>query len=259
MSCSWKLLISPPADGSWNMAVDEYILGRFESRDKPVLRFYSWHPPTISLGYAQTLQRHIDVEACRQRGIRIVRRPTGGKAVLHDRELTYSIIGRLGQLPFESDLLSSYREIARAFQEGFKEMGLNAEMAPKQKKAAGAGISSCFAQPSAYEITIHDRKILGSAQKRTRSGVLQHGSLLFEYHDSDWNVLMLRNRGENVDRITSLKRELGFTPELDWVQNSLRIGFQKTFNIEFEPLILTPAMEDEINAIARSAYPNLVL
>jgi len=177
MSAVWRLIVDSPARGAWNMAVDEAILeqaGRGES--PPTLRLYDWQPACLSLGYAQPFA-DADVVRLQERGWELVRRPTGGRAILHVDELTYSVSAPASEALLAGSLLESYNRLAAALLHGVRLLGLDAQM----KAAPGADRHSlnpvCFEVPSAYEITVDGRKLIGSAQARRRDGVLQHGSL----------------------------------------------------------------------------------
>jgi len=173
----WRLLITPPARGAWNMAVDEAILeyiGRNESR--PTLRLYAWDPACLSLGHAQPFS-DVDVNRLKARGWEVVRRATGGRAILHTDELTYSVIAPNDEPRVSGTVLESYNRLAQALLVAIKELELAVEM--KEGKADGNGTPNpiCFEVPSTYEITVDGKKLIGSAQARKKEGVLQHGSL----------------------------------------------------------------------------------
>jgi len=173
----WRLLITPPARGAWNMAVDEAILeyiGRNESR--PTLRLYAWDPACLSLGHAQPFS-DVDVNRLKARGWEVVRRATGGRAILHTDELTYSVIAPNDEPRVAGTVLESYNRLALALLVAIKDLELAVEM--KEGKADGNGTPNpiCFEVPSTYEITVDGKKLIGSAQARKKEGVLQHGSL----------------------------------------------------------------------------------
>ena len=173
----WRLLITPPARGAWNMAVDESILehiGRGES--VPTLRLYAWDPACLSLGHAQPFS-DVDVDRLKERSWEVVRRATGGRAILHTDELTYSVIAPNDEPRVEGGVLESYNRLAEALLFAVKILELPVEM--KEGKADGDGRTNpiCFEVPSTYEITVNGKKLIGSAQARKKEGVLQHGSL----------------------------------------------------------------------------------
>ena len=174
---NWRLLITPPAHGAWNMAADESILehiGRGESA--PTLRLYAWSPPCLSLGSAQPFS-DVDVNRLNQRGWEVVRRATGGRAILHTDELTYSVIAPANEPRVEGSVLESYNRLAQALLLAVKTLELPVEM--KEGKAGENTTPNpvCFEVPSTYEITVNGKKLIGSAQARKKDGVLQHGSL----------------------------------------------------------------------------------
>lgn len=178
---AWRLLLDEPAAGAWNMAVDEVVLdGVASGSAPPTVRFYGWNPPCLSLGYFQSFAV-VDVHACRGLGIDIVRRPTGGRAILHDRELTYSVALPAAVLGQDRGILPSYHRISRALQAGLAGLGIATTMAPESAAAATAEHGPiCFDRPSAHEILLDGRKLIGSAQVRRASALLQHGSILIE-------------------------------------------------------------------------------
>ena len=174
---TWRLLITPPARGAWNMAVDEAILehsGRGASI--PTLRLYAWEPACLSLGHAQPFS-DVDVERLKQRGWEVVRRATGGRAILHTDELTYSVIAPNDEPRVAGTVLESYNRLAQALLLAVKNLDLSVEL--KEGKAYGNDMPNpvCFEVPSTYEITVDGKKLIGSAQARKKDGVLQHGSL----------------------------------------------------------------------------------
>jgi lipoate-protein ligase A len=180
-SQEWRLILNSPASGAWNMAVDESILeavGRHEA--PPTLRLYAWDPPCLSLGYAQPLA-DVDLTRLHTLGWDIVRRPTGGRAILHTDELTYSIIGSYDESLLKGNLLESYNAIARGLLAALQEIEIEASMAFKDGSPSQAITKQanpiCFESPSRYEITVNQKKLIGSAQARRRDGVLQHGTL----------------------------------------------------------------------------------
>jgi lipoyl(octanoyl) transferase len=181
MSDAWRLLVDAPAAGSWNMAVDEVLLeGVVAGTAAPTLRFYRWAPPCLSLGYFQAFDV-VDLDGCRALGVDIVRRTTGGRAILHDRELTYSVVLPALMMGHDGGVLASYYRLSLALQEGLRRLGVRATLAP-QSAATGSPAHGpvCFDRPSAHEILLDGRKLVGSAQVRRGGALLQHGSILIE-------------------------------------------------------------------------------
>jgi len=173
----WRLLITPPAHGAWNMAVDESILEHIHRGESlPTLRLYTWNPPCLSLGYAQPFA-DVDVARLRSHGWEVVRRATGGRAILHTDELTYSVIAPSNEPRVEGSVLESYNRLAQALLLAVQTLEIPVEM--KEGKASESATLNpvCFEVPSTYEITVNGKKLIGSAQARKKEGVLQHGSL----------------------------------------------------------------------------------
>ena len=184
---TWRLLITPPARGAWNMALDEAILehiGRGESI--PTLRLYAWEPACLSLGHAQPFA-DVDMRRLKERGWEVVRRLTGGRAILHTDEITYSVIAPNEEPRVAGTVLESYNRLAQALLLAVQELDLPVEMKDHLSRVDRASISNgdnptylnpvCFEVPSSYEITVNGKKLIGSAQARKKEGVLQHGSL----------------------------------------------------------------------------------
>jgi lipoate-protein ligase A len=174
---TWRLLITPPAHGAWNMALDEAILehiGRGESI--PTIRLYAWDPPCLSLGQAQPFA-DVDMARLMERGWEVVRRATGGRAILHTDELTYSVIAPNEEPRVAGTVLESYNRLAQALLLAVKELELPVEMKEGRVNNGSVPNPVCFEVPSTYEITVDGKKLIGSAQARKKEGVLQHGSL----------------------------------------------------------------------------------
>jgi len=173
----WRLIITPPARGAWNMALDQSILehiGRGEST--PTLRLYAWTPACLSLGHAQPFA-DVDTARLKERGWEVVRRATGGRAILHTDELTYSVIAPSDEPRVEGSVLESYNRLAQALLRAVKQLEVPVEMKEGKVTESATPNPICFEVPSTYEITVDGKKLIGSAQARKKEGVLQHGSL----------------------------------------------------------------------------------
>lgn len=174
---TWRLLITPPGRGAWNMALDEAILEHSGRRDSlPTLRLYAWNPACLSLGHAQPFA-DVDTVRLKERGWEVVRRLTGGRAILHTDEITYSVIAPSDEPRVAGTVLESYNRLAGALLLAVQKLDLQVEL--KEGKAADTAAPNpvCFEVPSTYEITVNGKKLIGSAQARRKEGVLQHGSL----------------------------------------------------------------------------------
>jgi lipoate-protein ligase A len=169
------LLYDEPMDGARNMARDEALLRAVGAgQSPPTLRLYAWRPPTISLGYGQRVTE-VDEARLAERGWGLVRRLTGGRAILHADELTYSITLPQGHALAQGSVIDSYRRISAALLAMAQRLGIAPEAQPSE--ATGAASPVCFETPSHYELTFGGRKLAGSAQARRHGGLLQHGSL----------------------------------------------------------------------------------
>jgi lipoyl(octanoyl) transferase len=177
----WDLILDNALDGRTNMAIDAALLDEVEAApdSKTVVRFYTWARPAVSLGKNQKIDRAVDVEFCAARGIDIVHRPTGGRAVLHDDELTYAVISNDTSY-FGDTIYGNYKRVSEALCAGFNNLGIPAVLASDTRKPNALeddGDPPCFLSPSRYELMVNGRKIVGSAQRRIRRSFLQHGSM----------------------------------------------------------------------------------
>jgi lipoate-protein ligase A len=179
----WRLINSGFQTGAMNMALDEALLNSVANGDSlPVLRFYRWRPATVTLGYAQSVFKDLDLDVCRRAGLDVVRRSTGGRAVLHDNEVTYSVIAPFNKGLFGNSILDCYRVISEVLQRTLVQLSLPAQLVPGKLRddSQSATKAICFTAPSQYELVINDRKVAGSAQKRQGQVFLQHGSIPIE-------------------------------------------------------------------------------
>jgi len=182
------LLLSDPADGATNMAVDEALLRRASHTGDVFYRVYAWAAPTVSLGRNQPARGCYDLELATARGIEFVRRPTGGRAILHHREITYSVaapIGAYGTLP------ESYHAINRLLVEALRTLGVDAREAEASSRAPTPSTAPCFDSPVSGELVAGGQKLVGSAQVRDGHAFLQHGSILVEDDQSILTELLV--------------------------------------------------------------------
>ncbi|MBW2315281.1 MAG: lipoate--protein ligase family protein [Deltaproteobacteria bacterium] len=177
LTAPWRLVEDGAASGPHNMGVDEALLASAQASGRATLRLYRWDGPWLSLGYGQKLSPE-RAEACRRAGVGVVRRRTGGLAVLHGADLTYTVAAPEAALP--PGLQGSYCLVADALCEAFAQLGVEVERTPACRPASGAGRRAgfdCFAVPAPDELLAGGRKLAGSAQRRSRGAVLQHGSI----------------------------------------------------------------------------------
>lgn len=237
---TWRLLVHGPARGSWNMAVDEAIARLAGAgRVPPTLRFYAWTPPCISLGRHQPIA-DIDVEKARAHGVDIVRRPTGGRAILHVDEITYSVAGPADEPRLRGMVLDCYVRLSEGLTRGLERLGVRVYKADASARAGPDVSAACFEVPSAYEIlTVDGRKIVGSAQVRKKDWVLQHGAIplygdvtrLVEYLSLDERVRQ-ELRDALARRATSVEHALGRAVSFEEAVNALAQGFAEALNVE---------------------------
>jgi len=253
---SWRLLLDPPATGAWNMAVDEVLLdGVAAGNAPPTLRFYEWAPPCLSLGYFQAFEV-VDVAGCHRLGVDIVRRPTGGRAILHDHELTYSVALPLSLLGDDGGVLPSYHRLSLALERGLKQLGVPVVLAPESaaQRAPDHG-PACFDRPSAHEILLGGRKLVGSAQVRRATAILQHGSILIEPRiDRMLACLRLANSpaGRIEDGVAGLAEVGAFEPTT--VAGMLADAFAEEFGARLVRSPLRPDERRAAEALAVSKY-----
>lgn len=172
---AWRLLDTPPASGAWNMAVDEVLMASVREGSAPTLRFYRWSPACLSFGRNQPARGHYDPEALRAAGVAVVRRPTGGRAVLHDAELTYAVVAPVRALGTPR---AAYRAINRALVAGLARLGAAAAVqGPGGGRSPVPSLAPCFAEPVEGEVLAGGRKLIGSAQLCEEGVLLQHGAL----------------------------------------------------------------------------------
>ena len=237
------------------MAVDEFLFRSLGDEPRTFVRFYRWAKPTASLGYSQTVEKVLDLDYCRRNGIDVVRRITGGKLVLHHREITYSVASSDTEV-FSSTLAESYRLISNALICGLEKMGLKARLAGPPPDSYRTGNMPCFAYPGLDEIEIDGRKIVGSAQKRVGRRFLQHGSIPLQ---SDEEVLRKLSLGGGADadvRMISLSEALGRPAEFDWAVERLVEGIEAFFNVCFRTKIFPPEDIVAVLDIQKSRYQN---
>jgi len=238
----WRVIIQPPADGKTNMAIDESILDAVsQGIVPPTLRFYAWSPACLSLGYAQPVS-DVDFDQLGKDGWEVVRRLTGGRAILHTDELTYSVAVPIGDPRVAGGVVESYRRLSAGLLAGLRHLGAGVEADRKAAEAHGVQNPVCFEVPSDYEITVKGRKLLGSAQTRRSEVVLQHGALPLEGDlGRICDVLMFASEEEREaarDRVRgraiTLGEALSEPISLARATGGLMAGFCEALNLQLE-------------------------
>lgn len=238
---NWRLLVHPRLPGARQMAIDEALFESLQRGDPPILRFYSWARPTLSLGYFQDYKKVVVEGFLLHNKIDVVRRPTGGRAVLHDREVTYAVIANLNGVFANQTLQETYQLIASALESALQRFGITQSSISLDSTAARkeAGLPQCFVSVSKYEISTGTRKIIGSAQKRVRDRFLQHGSILLDF-DARLQGGSIRNPDLEIEsKIAPLNRLLG--RELPFEEVTARFGeaFERQFGMQLQHTDLT--------------------
>ena len=244
----WFLLDDDPAPGACNMARDEFLLERVERDDSaPALRLYSFDPPAITIGFHQSSGAGLDIRAIERDGVDVVRRFTGGRALLHAGELTYSIVAGTGRPPFDTHLQDSYKRISEALVWALRFVGVEASISEGRPASGHRSLSKpCLDSVSRHEITAGGRKIVASAQRRTRNAFLQHGSILLT-PASGSIVDYLSSPGVSLsERVTSIFEEVGAEVDRALLRKAVVRGFEETFGVAFESLRLSEEEEREI-------------
>ncbi|WP_163102619.1 lipoate--protein ligase family protein [Peribacillus alkalitolerans] len=265
---TWGFIDSGFSSPSYNMALDEMLLNwHSEGLIPPTIRFYGWNPATLSIGYFQKAEKEINLERVNELGLGFVRRATGGRAVLHEHELTYSVIVSEEHPDMPKNVTEAYRVISEGILKGFLNLGLDAYFAvpntDEDKEALKSPRSSvCFDAPSWYELVVEGRKVAGSAQTRQKGVILQHGSILLDIEDEKLFSLfnfpnervkerMLKGFKEKAVAMNDLTNRKF---ELDEAKKAFKDGFETGLGINLEALTLTPEQVEAVNELAKTKY-----
>lgn len=212
------------------MDFDEKVLNYAISQqlNKPVFRLYGWAPKCVSLGRNQ--KENINNDFCKTNNIDIVRRLTGGRALLHDNELTYSFVCPVTFLKNGETVIQSYKEISGALALGLKQLGIDAQF-PEEKKAS-VHFEYCMSLSTGADLSVNGKKIVGSAQFRKQGYILQHGSIMFDYDKE--TIKNIFGEDPDTSKITTIK-ETAPQVTLEELCNSLKSGIEKAFNLSLKP------------------------
>jgi lipoyl(octanoyl) transferase len=263
---NWRIIIHKKLNGAWNMAVDEALLEfTAEKISPPTLRLYDWQPYTLSLGYAQPVS-DVDYESLISNRWELVRRPTGGKAILHADELTYSVTAAADHEIMAGSVIESYQRLSLGLLRALAIIGINADSKPKMEKLSPSQTSAvCFQHPSDYEITFNNQKLIGSAQSRKKGGVLQHGSIpLFGSITRIVDVLKFPDKVQkNAARVKLKTRAITIENALlkriawDELADAVRGGFEQALGINFMLSVLTVEESKRAKEILCEKYDNI--
>jgi lipoate-protein ligase A len=239
---SWRQLIDGDLPGARNMARDVAILEAVaEGGSPPTLRLYGWSPPCLTLGRHQHLDA-VDLGFCRDHGIDVVRRPTGGRALLHHLELTYSLAAPLGRGPIPRKLQDAYRTICDALVRACGAFGIDAQLTPGEINIALPGPSSaipCFEVPAGGEVVVAMRKLIGSAMRSHGGAILHHGAILLDW-DSELQAGALGLADDSALRphITTFAEQLGQPPDRQELERAVVAAFSEHLGVRFAESVL---------------------
>jgi lipoate-protein ligase A len=240
----WRLILDKAACGAWNMAVDEALLLSHAAGDAPpTLRFYDWEPACISIGrFQETRKAEGGTRNSQQKAVEthhspltthhfdLVRRPTGGRAVLHQHEITYCAVVNEALLPCDArSVVGAYRWLSTGLAAGLHTLGVNAVLAkptPDLSCRASAQTANCFSSAARCDFLVGEKKLIGAAQCRKRGVILQHGSLLLEMDGAAWEAAI----GGSMDAVVSLQ-SLGVTASRPTIIAALGAGLESTLDI----------------------------
>lgn len=250
------------------MALDEKLMEWHSNKEiPPVIRFYGWKPATLSVGYFQKIEKEIDLEAVKAYNLGFVRRATGGRGVLHDDELTYSVIVSEDHPAMPETVTEAYRVISEGLLEGFRQLDLQAEFSIPRSKEEKENLknprsSVCFDAPSWYELVVEGRKVAGSAQTRQKGIILQHGSIILSIDEEKlFDLFVFPN--EKVRR----RMQQGFNKKavaindiidkpvsIEKVKVAFKEGFELGLNIQLKGYSLTKEQEGQVSQLMKDKY-----
>lgn len=266
----WYFINSGPCSPSYNMALDEALLDwHSEGLIPPVIRFYEWNPATLSIGYFQSVEKEIDLDAVNRLGLGFVRRPTGGRGVLHEHELTYSVIVSESYPDMPATVTEAYRVISEGLLLGFQNLGLDAyfsipDSEEKRQSLKKPKTAVCFDSPSWYELVVEGKKVAGSAQTRQKGVILQHGAILLDL-DEDKLIQTFKFSSEALrERVkASLSKKavainkISQNPvTIDECKKAFKKGFEDALQIELVEFTLSEEQELYVNALEKKRYDN---
>jgi lipoyl(octanoyl) transferase len=245
------------------MAVDESILEHIHRGEAlPTLRLYSWDPPCLSLGHAQSFA-DVDMERVKANGWEVVRRLTGGRAILHTDELTYSVTGSAEEPVLAGGILESYNRLAQALMFAICELGLPVEIKEHADQPATKNLNPvCFEVPSTYEITVNGKKLIGSAQARKKEGVLQHGSLpLTGDLTRICQALVFKDEAARevaaqrlLTRATTVESVIGVETDWETAAQAFVHGFEAQLGISFQRGEMSQSESERAEELVKEKY-----
>ncbi len=256
MEKAWRLILDQKHDGYYNMAVDEAILLGYESFEIPTLRVYGWDKPFISLGYNQNPK---DILNLKER-VPFVRRITGGSAILHHKELTYSLVCSREDLNLPKAIKASYRIICSFLKHFYSQLGVKASFAndldlksQEIKKNLGKYKNFCFSSWQHFDLLVAGKKIGGNAQRRRKNIIFQHGSIP-QAIDPSYIRRVIKDSGDIRKRTTSLEEVLGESLNFNLLSSLLHSSFKLTFGVEFSQEKLRESEKERVGFFLNEKY-----
>ncbi len=241
---NWRLIQDGAASGEWNMAVDEALLEGARDSGTPVLRFYSWEPASISLGRLQKVPEVVT----QQSTFKWVRRPTGGRAVLHQHEVTYCAVIPESYLKKENrSVIGAYNWLSQGFITGLETLDIHAKLAPAHRGRQMA--DNCFSAPAQCDFVVNGRKLIGAAQCRKYGIILQHGAILMHIDAQSWQTAL---EGSMHDAVSL--EELGLRVDKRVIATALATGLEQHWDVNFEQSQLTETEQNVASQLHRLKY-----
>jgi lipoate-protein ligase A len=248
----WRLIRDQEYSGAQNMARDEALLLCHRENSAPVLRFYNWNAPCVSIG---RLQKNFDFSRAHNAGYQVVRRPTGGRAVLHQNEITYCAVVHASHLPRESrSVIGAYNWLSAGFIAGLQTLGIRAQLGSAHAghtpgSTPGAPAANCFGAAAQCDFLVGDKKLIGAAQCRQNDVVLQHGAILLDIDEAAWHNAI----GGEMEGAISL-RALGVLPAREEIIRALAAGLESAWNIRFQSSVITTKESQLASRLHREKY-----
>ncbi|TAK37128.1 MAG: lipoate--protein ligase family protein [Chloroflexota bacterium] len=261
---SFRLILCDELEGRWNMALDEAMMTLAEP-DVITVRLYGWASPCISIGHFQTIPRAVDLDSCRQMQLPIVRRPTGGRAVLHEQQIAYALVCSTSNPLAEGKTIDAYRRISQILVRGLELLGKRPALAPRTPGAprtVTATLQACLQMHAQHELLLDGKKLSGSAQLRRDGALLQHGFLMLEFNPQRTARALRGKDSASLARqleshATSLRAALGRTSTFVEVRHALADAFQEALGPATGGASLSEAETTLATWLLNERYPTL--
>lgn len=231
-----RLLLTGANTAAYNMALDEIVMNDVRENKVPTLRFYSWKPSAVSIGYFQSLKEEVDLEKCKEFGVDVVRRQTGGGAVFHEHELTYSFI----TIEHPENIIESYKWVCGGILKGLETFGINGQFVPLN------------------DLVYNGKKFSGNAQTRKKGVMLQHGTILLKVDvEKMFSLLKVPNEKLKGKLIENIKQRVTAVDKtFEEVEKALRKGFSESLNLELYEDKIADEEEKAVEELIKTKYGN---